>query len=89
MRSLSLLLTGTVVWLATLVSPSLATDFSKFGPFAVGLQRFEIPDVTGNYPLATMVWYPAAGARRIPPQRPSTRKRTRLRQRPVPTRSLC
>ena len=62
MRSLSLLLTGTVVWLATLVSPSLATDFSKFGPFAVGLQRFEIPDVTGNYPLATMVWYPAAGA---------------------------
>lgn len=41
--------------------PAIATDFSKPGPFSVGLQKFTIPDVTGEHPLQTWVWYPAVG----------------------------
>ena len=57
----SLLLTGLVVWLVAFVAPSVAADFTRSGPFAVGLQEFTIPDVSGKHPMATMVWYPATG----------------------------
>ena len=61
MGRLSLLLIGLVLGLAAFVAPSLAADYTKPGPFAVGLQKFTIPDVTGKHPMPTMVWYPAAG----------------------------
>jgi predicted dienelactone hydrolase len=48
-------------WLAAFAAPSDAEDYSRPGPFAVGLQKFMIPDATGAHPIATMVWYPAAG----------------------------
>ncbi|MER9619374.1 hypothetical protein [Mesorhizobium sp. M0207] len=52
-------------WLVILpliaVTPAIATDFSQPGPFAIGIQKFTIPDVTGEHPLETWVWYPAAG----------------------------
>lgn len=51
----------TVSWLVALVTPSNAADYTKPGPFAVGLQKFTISDTSGNHPMATMVWYPAAG----------------------------
>jgi hypothetical protein len=53
------------LWLVGLpvvaVTPAMATDFSEPGPFAVGLPKFAIPDVTGEHPRETRVWYPAAG----------------------------
>lgn len=61
MGRLSLLLIGLVLGLAAFVAPSIAADYTKPGPFAVGLQKFTIPDVTGKHPMSTMVWYPAAG----------------------------
>ncbi|WP_027169788.1 hypothetical protein [Mesorhizobium sp. WSM3224] len=50
-----------VVWLVSVFSPVFAADFTKPGPFAIGLQKFTIPDTSGKHPMATMVWYPAAG----------------------------
>ena len=67
MGRLSLLLIGLVLGLAAFVAPSLAADYTKPGPFAVGLQKFTIPDVTGKHPMPTMVWYPAAGPASNPP----------------------
>ncbi|WP_146606149.1 alpha/beta hydrolase family protein [Mesorhizobium kowhaii] len=62
MGRLSLRLAGLVVlWLVAGLSPVFAADFTKPGPFAVGLQKFTIPDISGKHPMATMVWYPAAG----------------------------
>jgi predicted dienelactone hydrolase len=61
MRRIAVLLTGLAVWFAATVTPSHAGDYIKPGPFAVGLQRFTIPDTSGDHPMATMVWYPAAG----------------------------
>ena len=61
MGRLSLLLIGLVLGLAAFVAPSIAADYTKPAPFAVGLLELSIPDVTGDHPLATLVWYPAAG----------------------------
>ena len=55
------LLTGLTFWLVALVVPTNAEDYSKPGPFAVGVQRLKVPDATGNHPFTAMVWYPAAG----------------------------
>src|SRR5262249_58965440 len=57
----SLLLGGLVVFLALAVSPASAADFSKPGPFAIGVQKFAIPGVTGEPLPQTYVWYPATG----------------------------
>jgi len=56
-----LLLGGLVILPAIAVTPATATDFSKPGPFAIGVQKFKISDVTNEHPLDTWVWYPAAG----------------------------
>lgn len=61
MGRFTLSLTGLALWLAAFVTPSNAEDYTKPGPFAVGLQKFTIPDTSGKHPMATMVWYPAAG----------------------------
>ena len=61
MARLRLLLTGLVVWFAAIAANAIAADFTKPGPFAVGLQKFTIPDTSGNHPMPNMVWYPAAG----------------------------
>ena len=61
MGRLRVLLIGLVISLAASLSHPIAADFSKPGPFAIGLQTFTIPDVTGNHPLPAAVWYPAAG----------------------------
>ena len=61
MIRLSLLLIWLVLCLAAFVAPSIAADYTKPGPFAVGLLELSVPDVTGDHPLATLVWYPAAG----------------------------
>lgn len=57
----SLLLAGLVVFAALAVTPASAADFNKPGPFAIGFQKFAIPDVTGEQLLQTYVWYPATG----------------------------
>ena len=56
-----ILLAGLVVFPALGVTPVGAADFSKPGPFAIGLQQFKIPDATGEGLLQTYVWYPATG----------------------------
>ena len=56
-----LLLAGLAVFPILAASPASAADFSKPGPLAVGVQRFAIPDETGEPRLETYVWYPAAG----------------------------
>lgn len=61
MARLRLLLTGLFVWFAAFAANAIAADYTKPGPFAVGLQKFTIPDTSGNHPIDTMVWYPAAG----------------------------
>ncbi len=61
MGQFTLFMSGLVVWLAVFVTPSSSTDYTKAGPFAVGLQKLTVPDATGDHPFATMVWYPAAG----------------------------
>lgn len=61
MARLRLLLTGLVVWFTAFVANAIAADFTKPGPFAVGLQKFTIPDTSGKHPIPTVVWYPAAG----------------------------
>lgn len=59
-NGLRLLLFWLVILSSMAATPVIAEDFGKPGPFAVGFQEFTIPDVTGKYPLATTVWYPAA-----------------------------
>lgn len=61
MDRLRLLLIGFVVWCAAFNANAMAGDFTKPGLFAVGLQKFTIPDTSGKHPIPTMVWYPAAG----------------------------
>ena len=61
MARLRLLLTGLAFWLAAFAANAIATDFTKPGPLAVGVQKFTIPDTSGKHPIPTMVWYPAAG----------------------------
>jgi predicted dienelactone hydrolase len=56
-----LLLAGLVAFLALAVTPAGAADFSKPGPFAIGVREFTIPDATGEHLLQTYVWYPATG----------------------------
>ncbi|RNJ41107.1 hypothetical protein B5V01_30480 [Mesorhizobium erdmanii] len=55
------LLTGFLLWFAAFVAPLNAEDYTKPGPFAVGLQKFTFSDTSGKHPMATMVWYPAIG----------------------------
>jgi predicted dienelactone hydrolase len=59
--SRSLLFAGLVVFPAVAATPASAADFSKPGPFAIGVQEFAIPDATGEQVLQTYVWYPASG----------------------------
>jgi predicted dienelactone hydrolase len=66
MGRLTLLLTGLVLWVVAFTTTSNSEDCTKPGPFAVGLQKFTIPDTSGNHPMATMVWYPAAGPAQDP-----------------------
>lgn len=61
MGRFSHLIIGLLLSLAALVAPSIAADYTKPGSFAVGLLELSIPDVTGDYPLETLAWYPAAG----------------------------
>lgn len=61
MGRLSLPFAGLVLWLVCVLSPVFAADFTKPGPFAIGLQKFTIPDTSGKHPMATIVWYPAVG----------------------------
>lgn len=49
------------VWLTAFLPPAMAKDFSKSGPFAVGVQGFSIDDATGLHPLKGLIWYPAIG----------------------------
>lgn len=61
MGRLGLSLAGLVLWLAGVLSSVFAADLTKPGPFAIGLQKFTIPDTSGKHPMATIVWYPAVG----------------------------
>jgi len=61
MGRFTLLQTGLVLWLVAFATHSSAEDYAKPGPFAVGLQKFTVPDTSGKHPMATMVWYPATG----------------------------
>ena len=58
------LLTGVGLWLAALVAPSSAADYTKPGPFAVGFREFRIAATPGNPSMGVEVWYPAAGPAR-------------------------
>lgn len=61
MGRFTLLLTGLALWLVAFVTPSNAEDYTKPGPFAVGLQKFTFSDTSGKRSMAAMIWYPAAG----------------------------
>ena len=49
-----LLLMGLVVFPALAVTPASAADFSKPGPFAIGVREFAIPDATGEEAAANI-----------------------------------
>jgi predicted dienelactone hydrolase len=61
MGRVHVLLAGLLLWMAIAVSQPMAADFSKPGPFAVGMKTFTVADVTGKHPLPTFIWYPAVG----------------------------
>jgi predicted dienelactone hydrolase len=55
------LLTGLAIGAAASAAPSRAEVYTVPGPFAVGVQTFTVPDTSGKHPMATTIWYPAAG----------------------------
>ncbi|WP_431299075.1 alpha/beta hydrolase family protein [Tabrizicola sp. BL-A-41-H6] len=55
------LLTGLVLWLVATTAPSSAVDYTKPGPYAVGLRKFTIPESSDSHSMPAMIWYPAAG----------------------------
>ena len=70
MGRFTLLLTGFVLCFAAFVTPINAEDYTKPGPFPVGLQKFTFSDTSGKHSMAAMVWYPAAGPAPAPTATP-------------------
>lgn len=62
MRDRRKTLTWVITWLVVLLPTANAVDFTKPGPFSVGVKEIAIPSVTGQLPLVTTAWYPAAAA---------------------------